>query len=97
VNRANTTLDSYWVVPGTNSNNNMAAIAKFSDDAYPEVAVNQNGRLWLMAHDGTPKWGPSDISFKINVTAAPVVANFDDGPDPEIAVGGDGSPTSPAF
>ena len=51
--RANGAL--LWSVPSVGDG--VAAIANLDADPCPEIVVG-NGRLWLLGHDGTLRWGP---------------------------------------
>ena len=65
------------------------AVADFDDDPFPEIVVVSRGKVYLLEHDGTVKWGPITVPGGGNV-GAPTVADMDGDGEPEIGVAGAG-------
>ena len=49
----------YWSKPSLPDGHN--AIGDFDGDAFPEVVLVSDGKVWLLEHDGAIKWGPVAI------------------------------------
>jgi hypothetical protein len=63
------------------------AIGNFDDDDFAEIVVISKGSLWLLEHDGSPRWGPVPLPGG-GRGGAPTVGDFDGDGLPEIAVAG---------
>lgn len=77
----------------------MVAVANFDADPYPEVVVTGSGRVTLLDNDGSVLWrvahpgsaAPAPLgngSTFLGILGAPVIANVDADPLPEIGVAG---------
>lgn len=78
----------YWTAKAPNDGFN--ALGSFDDDPYPEVVLVSNGQVFLIEHDGKPKWGPVTLPGG-NLKGAggpPTVADVDGDGRPEIGVAG---------
>jgi hypothetical protein len=78
----------YW------QNNNLGgiggqyvAIGNFDADPFPEIVIVNDGRVWLLEHDGTIKWGPVAIPGG-GFGGPPTIADMDGDGVPEIGVAG---------
>lgn len=67
--------------------NGFNGIGNFDADDFPEIVVVANGRVWLLEHTGTIKWGPITIPGG-GVGGPPTVADVDGDGQPEIGVAG---------
>jgi hypothetical protein len=63
------------------------AVADFDNDTYPEVVLVSGGRVWLLEHTGTVKWGPVSIPGG-GAGGPPTVADYDNDGQLEIGVAG---------
>jgi hypothetical protein len=63
------------------------AVGNFDNDPNPEIVLVQGGRVWLLEHDLTVKWGPVSIPGGGN-GGPPTVADYDGDGLPEIGVAG---------
>jgi hypothetical protein len=63
------------------------AVGNFDDDLYPEIVLVSGGRVWLLEHDMTVKWGAAAIPGGGN-GGPPTVADYDGDGQPEIGVAG---------
>ncbi|OQZ02353.1 MAG: hypothetical protein B6D35_01240, partial [Candidatus Brocadia sp. UTAMX2] len=63
------------------------AVANFDDDAFPEIVLVTYGRVYLLGHDGTIKWGPVNIPYG-GYGGPPTIADFDNDGEVEIGVAG---------
>ena len=65
----------------------FVAIGKFDSGPYPGIVVVSSGRVFLLNHDGTVKWGPVYLPGS-GYGGAPTVADMDGDGIPEIGVAG---------
>ncbi len=54
-------------------------------DSFPEIAHAENGRLRMLEHDGSLKWGPVSVP-SAGYPGAPTIADFDGDGLPEIGI-----------
>lgn len=74
-----------WQQPAVSDGKN--AVGNFDDDEYPEIVVVASGRVWLLEHDSTVKWGPVSIPGG-GEGGPPTVSDFDNDGQVEIGVVG---------
>ncbi len=65
----------------------LPGIANLDGDAFPEILVVSNGRLYILEHDGTQKQAPIDLPGG-GLGGPPTVADVDGDGLPEIGVAG---------
>lgn len=65
----------------------LNAVGNFNDDPHPEIVLVTQGRVYLLAHDGTIIWGPV-FHPGGGIGGAPTVADVDGDGMPEIGVAG---------
>lgn len=65
----------------------FAGVANFDSDPFPEVVVVAAGNVYLLAHDGTVKWGPRQIPGG-GEGGPPTIADLDGDGHLEIGVAG---------
>ena len=75
----------YWT--NTTLPDGHNAIGNFDADAFPEIVLVSDGKVWLLEHTGAVKWGPVSIP-EGGVGGAPTVGDFDHDGQPEIGVVG---------
>lgn len=63
------------------------AVANFDDDAFPEIVLVTNSRVYLLNYDGSIIWGPVTIP-EGGVGGPPTIADFDSDGEVEIGVAG---------
>jgi hypothetical protein len=63
------------------------AAADFDGDGYPEIVLVSGGKVRLLEHDGTVKWGPVSIPGA-GAGGPPTVADYDNDGKPEVGVAG---------
>jgi len=63
------------------------AIGNLDADPFPEIVVVNNGKVWVLEHDGTIKWGPVAIPGG-GFGGPPTIADMDGDGVPEIGVAG---------
>jgi hypothetical protein len=63
------------------------AVANFDADDEAEIVLVSGGRVWLLEHDGTVKWGPVAIPGG-GAGGPPTIADYDNDDQPEIGVAG---------
>jgi len=63
------------------------AVGNFDGDPQAEIVLVSGGRVWLLEHDMTVKWGPVTIPGG-GLGGPPTVADFDGDGEPEIGVAG---------
>jgi RHS repeat-associated protein len=80
--RANGTL--FW---DTTLADGFPAIGNFDDDPFPEIVLVSSGRVRLLEHTGTVKWGPVSIPGG-GSGGPPTIADVDSDGQPEIGVAG---------
>ena len=73
-----------WQAPLPDGSN---AVADFDNDPFPEIVLVSGGRVWLIEHDGSVKWGPVFIPGG-GAGGPPTVADYDNDGDVEIGVAG---------
>ncbi len=64
-----------------------SAVGNFDADNLAEIVLVSNGRVWLLEHDGTTRWGPVFIPGG-GAGGPPTVADYDNDGEPEIGVAG---------
>ncbi len=74
----------YWRAP---VGDGFTAVGTFNADPFPEIVLVSQGTVSLLAHDGSPLWGPVAIPGG-GRGGAPTVADFDNDGQPEIGVAG---------
>lgn len=86
----NTTYDSEGSISWMNhtvSSRAFNSIGNFDDDPYPEIVANGDGKVWLLEHNGSIKWGPISLPGGGNGGPA-TIADFDGDDEPEIGIAG---------
>ena len=63
------------------------AIGNLDSDPFPEIVIVNSGKVWVLEHDGTIKWGPVAIPGG-GFGGAPTIADMDGDGVPEIGVAG---------
>jgi RHS repeat-associated protein len=63
------------------------AVGNFDGDAFPEIVLVSEGKVWLLEHTGAVQWGAMDVPGG-GIGSAPTVADFDADGAPEIGVVG---------
>ncbi|MDX2507707.1 MAG: FG-GAP-like repeat-containing protein [Gammaproteobacteria bacterium] len=63
------------------------AVGNFDTDSLAEIVLVSGGRVWLLEHDGSVKWGPVSIPAG-GIGGPPTVADYDNDGEPEIGVAG---------
>lgn len=68
-------------------NGAYVAIGNLDADPFPEIVVVNFGKIWVLEHDGTIKWGPVSIPGGGN-GGPPTIADMNGDGVPEIGVAG---------
>jgi len=68
------------------TNYDFGAIGNFDNDKYPEIVLRSGGKIILLEHDGTLKWGP--VSIPGGGGGAITVSDLDGDGKPEIGIAG---------
>jgi len=68
------------------SSGGFTAVGNFDEDPYPEIVLVTSGKVYLLEHTGTTKWGPAIIPG--SGRGAPTVGDFDGDGEPEIGIAG---------